>query len=605
MANALFNTVLRQVRRLAETRALADATDAALLERFVADGEEASFAALLQRHGGMVLAVCRGLIRQEQDAEDVFQATFLLLARKAGSVRKAASLGSWLHGVARRLALKARVQGARRQAREQRAASMRNVQTESTANWHDIKATLDEALDRLPDKYRTALILCYLEGKTHEAAARHVGCPLATLRSRIARGRSLLRQRLTKRGLFSSAGFVALLALGGAEAAPAALLQRTLQAALSVRAGGLLGTVASGPVAALVKKGSKMMLAAKLQTATVLLIAASLVAGGTSFVVQHVLAGQQQEQNAVVSAPQEEARTTEPLVAPAARTSPSDRYGDPLPPGARARLGTKRFRLGNGIYAMALSPDGKIAVSVGGNGKTQFWEVPSGKETRAIEGWKQGGGGRVVAYSPDGKLVATVQDHGTLHLWEAASGKHLIELHLGMSFTTCLAFAPDSTVLAAGGASNKYGRTEETHSYSVVGLWKWDGAKLQPLWQAKPDRRAPISGPRSEGIHSLAFSPDGKHLATGGMNNSIIRIWDRGSGKEVRQMKASGGQVGALAFTSRGDILASGSDDGMLTLWDPMTGQKQRESRQRGEVRTLAFRPDGRTLAAGGGPEYT
>jgi WD40 repeat protein len=172
-----------------------------------------------------------------------------------------------------------------------------------------------------------------------------------------------------------------------------------------------------------------------------------------------------------------------------------------------------------------------------------------------------------------------------------------------MDFTSSLGFSPDSTILAAGGASNKYGRSEETTSDSVVRLWQWNGASLQPLWEAKPDHEALI-GPRSQGIKSLAFAPDGKHLATGGLNNGIIRIWAVASGKEVRQFTASGTQVGTLAFAADGKILASGSDDGTVALWNPANGTKLQVTKQPGEVRALAFSPDSKTVAVGGGPEY-
>jgi RNA polymerase sigma factor (sigma-70 family) len=600
MAKAALSTVLQQVRQLVETSSLAETSDAALLERFVREGDQASFAVLLQRHGAMVLAVCRGLIRHEQDAEDVFQATFLLLARKAGSVRKRESVGSWLHGVARRLALKARAQGARRQSRERRAATMHQAPSEPGAAWQEVKAALDEALAHLPEKYRAALILCYLEGKSHEEAARQLGCPLTTLRSRVARGRSLVHKRLTSRGLaLSLAGWGSLVVLSGTPAAPpAALLQRTWQAACALGRGETLTAAVSGPVAALVEEGAKMMLLARMKIATALMVTLSLLASGTCLAMQRVLAGKPDRDQAPAAA-----AAVPPADKGTAEAPRLDRYGDPLPAGARLRLGTLRFRLGNGIYALALAPDGKTAVSVGGHSKTQFWDVPTGKEARCIEGWKQGGGGRAVAYSPDGRLIATVQDHVGLHLWEAATGKHLAQLGLTMTFTRCLGFSPDSTVLAAGGALNKYGRSEETSSDSVLGLWRWDGAKLQPLWEAKPDHGAPI-GPRSEGIDSLAFSSDGKHLATGGLNNGLIRIWDVARGKEIHKAKASGTQVGALAYAPTGKGLASGSDDGVVVRWDLATKAKQWLAKQPGEVRALAFTPDGTTLAVGGGPEY-
>src|SRR5262249_10853244 len=151
--------------------------------------------------------VSRRVLPHTHDAEDVFQATFLLLARKAGSIRKGGSVGSWLYGVAHRLALKVRLQQARRQSRGRRAADMRRSKPTGEISLSEVQAALDAALGELPEIYRAALVLCYLEGKTHEEAARHLGCPLATVRTRVARGRKLLRARLANQGLtLSTAG---------------------------------------------------------------------------------------------------------------------------------------------------------------------------------------------------------------------------------------------------------------------------------------------------------------------------------------------------------------------------------------------------------------
>src|SRR5262249_51352528 len=193
MVNAQLHGVLRHLQSLRDTQALAEAPDAQLLEWFTHGHEEAPFAALVRRHGPMVWGVARRVLPHVHDAEDVFQATFLLLARQAGATRKAGSVGSWLHGVAHRLALKARRQQARRQAREKRAADMRRTRPGGETSLSEVQAALDAALGELPEKYRAVLVLCYLEGKTQEEAARRLGCPLATVRTRVARGRKLLR----------------------------------------------------------------------------------------------------------------------------------------------------------------------------------------------------------------------------------------------------------------------------------------------------------------------------------------------------------------------------------------------------------------------------
>src|SRR6516165_5650076 len=165
MADAQLSRVLRHLHRWRDAQALAEAADAQLLDHFAARHDEAAFAVLVRRHGPMVLSVARRVLPCEQDAEDVFQATFLLLARKAASIRKAASVGSWLHGVARRLAVRVKAQGALRRHHERRAAGRRDSRPGTEAAWRDVRAALDTALAELPEKPRAALVLCCLEGK--------------------------------------------------------------------------------------------------------------------------------------------------------------------------------------------------------------------------------------------------------------------------------------------------------------------------------------------------------------------------------------------------------------------------------------------------------
>src|SRR5262245_14585360 len=173
MAKGTARATLQYMRTLAA----GEATDAQLLERFVSRREEAAFAALLQRYGALVLSVCRRVLRQEQDAEDAFQATFLVLARKAVSIDKRASVGSWLYGVACRLAAKAKVATARRRARERPLPDLPAAEPVPEGIWRDLRPVLDEEVSRLPDKYRAPFVLCCLQGKTNEEAARQLGCP--------------------------------------------------------------------------------------------------------------------------------------------------------------------------------------------------------------------------------------------------------------------------------------------------------------------------------------------------------------------------------------------------------------------------------------------
>src|SRR5262245_14947901 len=166
MASAQLGNVLVKLRKIVHATMHDDASDGELLGRFLAHNEQEAFVTLLKRHGPMVFHVCQRIQGNEHDAEDVFQATFLLLACKAGSIRNQESVASWLHGAAHRLALAAKGQGVRRAARERRALDMRRTADGRNKAWQELQATLDEALRQVPEKYRAPLLLCYLEGKS-------------------------------------------------------------------------------------------------------------------------------------------------------------------------------------------------------------------------------------------------------------------------------------------------------------------------------------------------------------------------------------------------------------------------------------------------------
>jgi RNA polymerase sigma factor (sigma-70 family) len=186
-----------------------DLTDELLLESYVSRREEAAFAALVRRYGPLVLSVCRRVLHHEQDAEDAFQAVFCVLARKAGSIRKRAAVGAWLHGVAYRIARKARARKGRHRVSETDLRGIPAAEGSPEWVWRELRPILDQEVNRLPRKYRQAFVLCNLEGQTNEQAAVQLGCPLGTVLSRLARARERLRVRLTRRGLALSAGALA------------------------------------------------------------------------------------------------------------------------------------------------------------------------------------------------------------------------------------------------------------------------------------------------------------------------------------------------------------------------------------------------------------
>ena len=275
--------IVRQFQVLFGLRALAAAGDAELLERFLArhDDESAScaFEALLARHGPMVLRVCRSVLRDDNDVDDAFQTTFLVLVKRARSVRRRESMASWLYGVALRVASAARVASARRRVFERRSAEIvARTSSASPDPWEaaDVGLLLREEIERLPERFRAAVVLCHLEGLTHEEAAQLLDLPVGTVRSRLARAREKLRERLARRGLAPSEP-VALLAVLPV-VFPTNLIRSTTTAALRVAAGeALTAGVVPAKVAALTGGVLRTMLMTKFK----LTVASLCVAGAT------------------------------------------------------------------------------------------------------------------------------------------------------------------------------------------------------------------------------------------------------------------------------------------------------------------------------------
>ncbi len=241
------SAVVRQVRKLAASGDTAAASDAHLLDRFSASGDETAFATLVRRHGPLVMGVCRRVLRHHQDAEDAFQATFLVLAKNAASIRRGTALASWLYGVARRVAADARRAAARRQGRERRATNMGQAQPDLEAAWRELKEVLAQEVERLPQKYQLPFVLCCLEGRSKAEAAAQLGWKEGTVSSRLAEARKRMQERLVRRGLTLTAALCAVAAAADtASALSSALVTTTVRAAL----GAAVGTAAGVPARA-------------------------------------------------------------------------------------------------------------------------------------------------------------------------------------------------------------------------------------------------------------------------------------------------------------------------------------------------------------------
>ncbi|MCI0460569.1 MAG: sigma-70 family RNA polymerase sigma factor [Gemmataceae bacterium] len=281
MPAAQLEPVLHFLHAAARRTGQATLSDGQLLARFAAGGDQAAFAALVERHGRLVLGVCRRVLGDWHAAEDAFQATFLVLARKAGALAGCDPLGPWLHGVARRTAAKARAQAARRRAREARAGTPGEVGPDEGPVWRDLRAVLDEEVGRLPARHRAAVVLCYLQGRTNAEAASRLGCSRGTVATLLARARARLRQRLTRRGLALPAALAAVLARAAqAGDMPRVLLGSTVRAAVAFAAGENAAGLVSAQAASLAEGVTTTMLMKKWKFAVVTLLLVGLAGVG-------------------------------------------------------------------------------------------------------------------------------------------------------------------------------------------------------------------------------------------------------------------------------------------------------------------------------------
>jgi RNA polymerase sigma factor (sigma-70 family) len=591
---------LKQLNHLADPGSAADLSDGELLERFRRHGEQAAFTLLLQRHGPMVLSVCRRVLGNHADAEDAFQATFLVLARHARTIRRKASAGSWLYGVARQVALKALRTAARRHAHE-RARPAPAAAAVPEAELKEQRRVVEEELGRLPEKYRAPVVLCYLEEKTHDQAARELGCPKSSLTSRLGRARELLQSRLSRRGLALPAAAAGLLLEDAACATvPAALVLQSVR----VAAGGDAGCV-SAPIAALARGAPAGSTAVRwlagLALAAVLAGMGVLAASGPT--PDSPPAGQPGPRGgAVREAPKQKG--------PGLRV---DLHGDPLPAGAVARLGTRRLHYPGVVYAAAYSPDGKLLASAGDSGGVVLWEADTGKEVRRLRGgantyisvgflrrgkeviagrddgferWETATGRRLGAgprgtaryltVAPDGKTLATCAS-GVMHICDAASLRVLHAIRTPVNqFNNPLSFSADGKLLAAVLIGGK------------VGLWQTASGK---------PAASPLDHLRN--VYSLAFARDRHVLATAA--DEFLRLWDVKTGKELRRLPRHKGYITALAFAPGGKALAVAWSDGTVRVSNPANGKELWRWDGCGPVvRALAFSADGKTLASGG-----
>ena len=319
--------LLPALRRVVLVRDMADRTDGQLLTAFLRERDGDAFAALVRRHGPMVLGVARRVIGDFHTADDAFQAVFLVLARRANAVRPRERVGNWLYGVAYRTAMKARAVLARRRAREKQVDTMpetpvkesRGLTANGSPEWNDLQPVIDEELARLPDKLRLPVVLCDLEGRPQRAVAKQLGVAPATLAARLAEARRLLAMRLSRRGISLSGGALAVVLGERASAAMVApmLVESAVQAAEAIAAGigtaGLDGLVSAHAIQ-LCEGVMRMMLLNKLKAAAIGTLVAFALTGGVGFGLLPAHAGDEPKATQASPRPQPEVtKTTQPL----------------------------------------------------------------------------------------------------------------------------------------------------------------------------------------------------------------------------------------------------------------------------------------------------
>jgi RNA polymerase sigma factor (sigma-70 family) len=358
MGHRALHPVLHYLRRLGGAASDGVSDDGQLLGRFLGQRDQAAFTEIVRRHGAMVWGVCARRLGETPDAEDAFQATFLVLLRKAPGLRGPGSLGPWLYGVANRTALKAEGRNARRTARERALTDHAGAEPGQEHLWAELRPLLDEELSRLPEKYRRPLLLCYLQGLSNEEAARALGCPTGTVFSRLSRGRDLLRRRLARRGVSVTGAALATTLTGGAATrAPAALLEAT---AGLVSAAGTAGLSVPTHIKDLVDGVLRAMSLKKVKLTLAVLLALAVLGSGAGLVTRYALAGGDPRQAAPAAG-----KTNDKPVAAAPAPAPAD----PAPPvrqESAARLREWRARLTSPCEFHGFDdPDTKIDEALG------------------------------------------------------------------------------------------------------------------------------------------------------------------------------------------------------------------------------------------------
>lgn len=564
-------TLLDQLRWLLQDESCRGQTDAELLECFVTRRDANAFGTLMKRHAAMVWGVCRHLLHREQDAEDAFQATFLVLARRAYCIRKAESVGSWLHSVAYRTAMKARKNAQKRQTLE-REAPARESAAPSDLAWCELQALLDEEVQCLPEKYRAPFVICCLGSKSRDEAAHELSVNGNTISSRIARARQLLQERLTRRGVTLSAALCAasLWQQSAAAVVPAMLLRNVIAVVSGT------GSV-SVAVSALVGQTARALALARWPVHMIMLMAIGVFTGSAGVYGFAFL------KECAVAMPDDAD------VVPTART---DVHGDPLPRGVVARLGTARQRAADS--QVAVSMDGKEIITLSHDLVLRRFDAENGdiKSVRRLSGARP----TKVWLSPYGSYAALckydLREGYRVELWDLDRAECRATLPIKNYSPWNVAFSGDGRRVAVIGTSSN----QRKHQ---VRIWDWPTSRSRDIWSFEEQINSYYLTP------VVALSPDGKYVVACHLDREL-RAWEAENGKLLWDGKERNWSK-IILISPDGRTVATGSGVNCgLALYDLVTGEPRKlmHPLPKNElIYPIGFSPDGQSIVFESGYE--
>jgi RNA polymerase sigma factor (sigma-70 family) len=582
------HTVVPSLRRILDPER-SNLADGELLEAFLHDRDQNAFEALVRRHGPRILSLCRRIVG-ETGADDAFQVVFLTLARKGGLLRKRQSVAAWLYRVAQHVAVRARAREQRRRQVEGTMGKPPETRTPEGAESREVVAVIEAELAELPEKYRAVLLLCGVEEKTHDEAARLLGLPKGSMSKRLARGRDLLRRRLARQGVALSAGSLASACATDVAHAlvPDALLQTTVRHSLPVALGRTLQQATahlSANVAELFKETLPTMLSTK-NKLWLLLLAVALLTAATGVSLALVRGKHSDDASRSDSPAPSVARASgsssqfspgsnSSNVTPASSSQPADSSsaenpkplldskGDELPLGAVARMGSARLRQSQFASCVAFSRDGKLlAVGTSPNiapfgGLIHIWDAGSGKQVQRLEGHARAIS--AVRFTADGKHVVSSSWDGTLRLWDVTTGKEEGILKGQQPSALCFAITSDGKTLYSGGSDG------------LVHVWDMESG-AETLTLAK--QKGLITG--------IDLSADDSQLVTTS-SDGAVKLWDLNKLEQPMSLELAKGQTPDMPlFASSGKLVYGGyaAEKGFerhiegVKAWDVKTGKE-------------------------------